>query len=108
MDAGKETSLLITLPEEIVCLRYDQRNTGILAPPTTLLMITIALFSPFIVSFWLFSFLPFVISLSLHEIVMQVSAYYDYEEVIDSDEELDLKSMNNGSSTESVASGQTD
>lgn len=38
---------------------------------------------------------------------MQVSAYYDYEEVIDSDEELDLKSMNNGSSTEGVASGQT-
>ncbi|THU57427.1 hypothetical protein C4D60_Mb03t03420 [Musa balbisiana] len=37
----------------------------------------------------------------------QVSAYYDYEEVIDSDEELDLKSMNNGSSTEGVASGQT-
>lgn len=28
---------------------------------------------------------------------IQVNAYYDFEEVIDSDEELDLKSMDNGS-----------
>lgn len=35
---------------------------------------------------------------------IQVNAYYDFEEVIDSDEELDLKSMDNGSSHQANSS----
>jgi hypothetical protein len=35
---------------------------------------------------------------------IQVNPYYDFEQVIDSDEELDLKSMDNGSSHEANSS----
>lgn len=37
-------------------------------------------------------------AVSSHKEAIQVKPYYDYEEVIDSDEELDLRSMDNGSS----------
>lgn len=39
---------------------------------------------------------------------VQVGAYYNFEEVIDSDEELDLQSMDNGSSLDAVASTTVD
>uniref|UniRef100_A0A6V7QXR3 Serine/threonine-protein phosphatase n=1 Tax=Ananas comosus var. bracteatus TaxID=296719 RepID=A0A6V7QXR3_ANACO len=38
----------------------------------------------------------------------KVGAYYNFEEVIDSDEELDLQSMDNGSSLDAVASTTVD
>ncbi|WOL19507.1 hypothetical protein Cni_G28305 [Canna indica] len=38
----------------------------------------------------------------------QVKAYYDFEEVIDSDEELDWRSMDSGSSIQVVTTGQTE
>lgn len=39
---------------------------------------------------------------------VQAGAYYNFEEVIDSDEELDLQSMDNGSSLDAVASTAVD
>lgn len=38
---------------------------------------------------------------------MQANAYYDFEEVIDSDEELDLQSMDHGSALEGITAIQT-